>query len=488
MAKLALVSRYDAAQPSDYNPFPPASQSADAEVYAAGARLRDWARDLAKNSSIVKAVLDSRCTKGVGCGLRYEPMVRARRGADGKPGKLLEKLNAAIRQVHGDWSEAADVTGELSRAEVERAVWRDWDTAGEVFARKVYRGRTADRVGYQIQVIPSELVPYGWLSGAGRSATMGIERDDWGKPVRYWIYPYAPSSYVWAYAVPNLIPRAVPADEMVHLRRQGELGATRGITLFHAVILRISDVARFQESHRRAARASANLFASRNRSLDYIQPDDDAPPEYRGTMQNELDLTDLQMIDYLKPGESVNFHAPQHPNQNAVEFINQEHRIIAASCRVAFPWISNVFDNSFAAQRIGHVNAWEFIYEDRAHFVRDFALPAMYREPLKIAILEGRLPARELRRADPRTLYDVRVEGPVMASIDPESDRKSAQIDQEQGWESRYGNIRRFGRDPGQVDAEREQDDFVQPTKAATSPSSDNADGNNNSEEEPNQT
>ena len=84
-------ARYEAGFPSDYNASPPSAGSADSEIYAAGHRLRDWARYLAKNSSVVKAVLDARCAKGVGSGLRYEPMVRDRKGV------LLTDLSGKIR-------------------------------------------------------------------------------------------------------------------------------------------------------------------------------------------------------------------------------------------------------------------------------------------------------------------------------------------------------------------------------------------------------
>jgi lambda family phage portal protein len=252
------------------------------------------------------------------------------------------------------------------------------------------------------------------------------------------------------------MPRLV--RKIAHLRRQEEdLDSTRGVTLFHAVIFRASDIAEYQQSHRRAARASANLFASINRSLDYdpAQSPDDA--------QEPVSFADLQILDQLKQGESLNFHTPAHPNQNAPEFVNQELRQFAAATRVAFSWIAYVFDRAYAAQRTELVHAWEYITEDRAHFVRDFAYPLLYRDPLRQAVLEGRLPARELRKADPRSLYKCRIEGPVMPQIDPVKDRDSAQIDQEMGWDSRPAIIRRFGRDPVQVDLEREQDKFEQP-------------------------
>lgn len=475
-----IKARYEAGFPSDFNPSPPSARSADAEIYSAGARLRDWARYLAKNSAIVKAVLDARVAKGVGTGLNYQPMVRDRNG------KLLDKLNASIRRFHQDWSEAADVTGELSRQEVERLVWRDWDTVGEVFARRVYRGRTKDRIGYQLQMLSSEMVPYGFIDG--NRGVMGVDRDEWGAPQRYWVYPYAPQSVTWNYSLPSAQPVPVSAVDMCHLRRQEEMNATRGVTLFHAVIFRASDIAEYQQSHRRAARASANLFASINRSMDY-EPADEMTPEGSNatTAQRELNLLDLQLIDFLKTGESVNFHAPSHPNQNAVEFVNQELRQFAAACRVAFSWIAYVFDRAYAAQRTELVHAWEMINEDRAHFIRDFALPTLYRDPLRIALLEGRLPARELRKADPATLYDVRIEGPVMPSIDPVSDRKSAQIDQEQGWESRHGNIRRFGRDPAQVDAERDMDTFEQPSASAPEQPIDQSDNTGDQQKQDNE-
>jgi lambda family phage portal protein len=267
---------------------------------------------------------------------------------------------------------------------------------------------------------------------------------------------------------PQAEPQEIAAQQIKHLRRQEEMDATRGVTLFHAVIFRASDIAEYQQSHRRAARASANLFASINRSPDYEPGGESTPESYSATSgQNELNLFDLQILDYLKAGESVNFHTPSHPNQNAVEFVNQELRQFAAACRVAFSWIAYVFDRAYAAQRTELVHAWEMINEDRSQFIRDFAKPLLYIEPLRLAIADGRLPTRELRRADPETLFDVRIEGPVMPQIDPVKDKQAAALDQENGWESRHGNIRRFGRDPAQVDAEIAQDTFTPPAERA---------------------
>jgi capsid protein len=139
---------------------------------------------------------------------------------------------------------------------------------------------------------------------------------------------------------------------------------------------------------------------------------------------------------------------------------------------VAFSWIAYVFDRAYAAQRTEWIHVWDLICEDRAQFIRDFAFPLLYREPLRVALAEGRLPARELRKADPASLYAVRIEGPAMPTIDPVKDRQAAQIDQDYGWDSRPAIVRRFGREPTQVDAERAKDPF-KPAQPQSEPTPD---------------
>ena len=47
-----------------------------------------------------------------------------------------------------------------------------------------------------------------------------------------------------------------------------------------------------------------------------------------------------------------------------------------------------------------------------------------------------------------------------MPVIDPVKDREAFELDQENGWDARHGIMRKLGRNPADVDAERKQDDF----------------------------
>ena len=98
---------------------------------------------------------------------------------------------------------------------------------------------------------------------------------------------------------------------------------------------------------------------------------------------------------------------------------------------------------------------------DRSKFIEDFAREALYENVVTAARMANLLPAREMRRADPATLLDVRIEGPTMPVFDPVRERQAMELDQTHGWNSRQANIRRLGGQPHQVDAERAQDDLA---------------------------
>lgn len=441
-----IRARYEAGRPSPYHLPAPSSISQDGEIANAHPSLLNWARHLAANSSIIKAVLDSRVSNGIGCGLTYEPLVRDRSGA------LLSDVNDRIRRVLDNWRRSPDVTGELSGAEVERLSWRCWDTDGEIFVRRVVRRPRDNGLPYRVQLIESDLVPFGFVRN--NRVVQGVDKDDWGAPEIYHIYRRRPDDlFREARTTADLL--EIPADSINHLKRIVRPDQTRGITLIHAVVFRVADIAEFAQSHRLAARASADLFASVNRAPDW-QPQEDSSEE---SEPRNWDFEHLQILDNLQAGEAVNFHSPEHPNTNATEFLHEEMRQIAAGTRSSFSQVANVFDRAYAAQRLEITHAWRLVEQDRSQFISDLARPALYEAPLQWAITAGLI--KIPRKADPETIYDVRIDGPTMPTIDPVNDKKADLLDQENGWDSRPGIIRRRGRRPADVDAEREQDDAV---------------------------
>jgi len=385
-------------------------------------------------------------------------MVRDRKG------NLLPVINDAIRSIHAAWSRRVDTTGELTRAELERLVWRTWDVDGEAFVRRLLRraDNRRESLPYQLQILESDWIPF-YLTGEIDRAMLihGVEKDQWGRPVRYWVDPWMQDS-AWTQGrlvKPDKLTK-ITAEDIWHLKRTQRPNQTRGVTLFHSVIFRIADIAEFTQAHRLAARASADMYLAINRSADYDVNNPDS------TAARALDLEHLTVIDELHVGESATFLDPAHPNQNAVDFVREELRAIAAACDVEFSQIANVYDRSFAAQRMEGVYIWRKVERDRSKFIEDFAREALYENVVTAARMANLLPVREMRRADPATLLDVRIEGPTMPVFDPVKERQAMELDQTHGWNSRQANIRRLGRQPHQVDAELAQDDFPAPLAA----------------------
>lgn len=467
-----IVALYEGGKSSPYHLPPPQSLSEDAELHQAYPQLRNWARHLAGNSSLIIAVLGSRVSNIIGTGLVYEPLVRNRRG------ELLTKFNADIRRFHKRWRRSPDITGELSGGEMERLLCRAWDTDGEVFLRQVIR--RSPIIPYRVQVIESDLVPYS-LFGANKQIIQGVEKDDWGRPLRYHVYKRRPRDIYRGSATAAFVSGetvAIPAESMIHLKRVVRPDQTRGVTLLRGVIFRTADIAEYAQSHRLAARASADLFASINRSPDWQPSQSEDGTELP---ERNWQFEHLQLIDNLSSGESVNFHAPQHPNQSATEFLTEEMRQIAAGTHTGISQIAQIFDRAFAAQRMEWVTVWRFVEQARSQFVDDLARPALYERPLQWAIETGAV--KVPRTADPETLFDVRIEGPPMPVIDPVKDKQADALDQEYAWDSRLGIIRRRGRNPADVDAERASDDFIASAESMAVTNDDPDDSDEDTEE-----
>jgi len=313
---------------------------------------------------------------------------------------------------------------------------------------------------YRLQLLRPDWIPSNLTGNYNGRVVHGIRKDDWQRPLAY--YVDTNTQDIYTHPGVSFDPKdmlELPADQVWHLKRVQGINQTRGVTLLHPVIFRIADIAEFQQSHRLAARASADLWASINRSPDFDVPGSEVETDASGNSKRQWDFEHLQMIDGLAPGEAVNFHSPQHPNQSAVDFVREELRHIAAACDVGFSQIAQVFDSSYAAQRLEVVDTWRKVERDRSRFIDRFARSALYEQVVETARLSGRLPARALRRVDPETLFDVRIDGPTMPVIDPVKDRQAFVLDQENQWDSRHGIIRRMGRRPADVDAEIDNDD-----------------------------
>ncbi len=433
----ALTRAYEAAKTSAYRPRRGHVSSADASVYAAGDRLREFARYLDENHDLAIGILDDLVTNIVGEGIGVEFAVTT------TTGEPLERLNDELTSLWRDWWERPEVTGELSGPELERLVCRTWLRDGEVFVQHV-TGRAApygSAVPYALEPIEADFVPSDYDLNGFRQ---GVLKDNWGRPLSYAVYKSHPGD---AYALGGTLRpdiKYVSAQNLSHLKLAKRLHQTRGVTVLHGVLGRLDDLRDYEESERVAARVAAALTA-------YIKRSADLAPTESAESARSFEISPGMVWDNLQPGEEVGVINSERPNSALATFRMSQLRAAAAGTGTRGSAIARDFNGSYSSQR-------QELVEGTAHYRRlfsyeegQFYLPVVRRfvDASRLAGLV-RVPSN----ADLRTLYHPELRMPALPWIDPKKEIEAAGLAVEYGFRSRRQVIRDLGGDPREVDAQ----------------------------------
>jgi hypothetical protein len=89
---------------------------------------------------------------------------------------------------------------------------------------------------------------------------MGVEVDEWQRPVAYWLYPRHPGDYTIASTAPSNTWQRVPADEVIHIAMFDRPMQTRGVPWLHAAMIKLRHTGGFEEALIVKARASASVM------------------------------------------------------------------------------------------------------------------------------------------------------------------------------------------------------------------------------------
>ena len=102
---------------------------------------------------------------------------------------------------------------------------------------------------------------YTGIEQNGNRVRMGVEVDEWSRPVAYHFLNYHPGDYQFVNNNLNVKRRTrVPADEIIHLYSVDRPGQTRGVTAFASAIMRLNNLKGFEEAEIIAARASSAMM------------------------------------------------------------------------------------------------------------------------------------------------------------------------------------------------------------------------------------
>jgi lambda family phage portal protein len=357
--------------------------SADSEILSALRPLRNRSRDLCRNNDYAKGAVRTIVNNVVGQGIKLQSQVRKQRGQ-----AYDDRTNEQIEEAWVEWGDAlyCHTAGRLCFSDIERLLVRSLVESGEVLIRIVRRSFGGSPIPLALEIIESDQLcdDYSVGQGTGGKIRMGVEVDDWQRPIGYWLYPYHPGDYQFSqsYADGRLL--RIPADEILHLFLCDRPGQTRGIPWFHAALMRLRNMGGYEEAELIAARAQAAV-------MGFIQTADGDNLSQGVEAGNRLYNLEPGAIEVLAPGETFAGFAPTRPNQGFDPFVRMMLRGVAASLGLSYESLSRDYSNtSYSSARTSLIEE-----RDNYRILQDWLIKNLHKRIFKIwlqsAVLSGRL-------------------------------------------------------------------------------------------------
>ena len=355
--------------------------TADEEIRGNLKRLRGRCRELERNNDYVRRYLDgleNNVLGAHGIGLQMKIM--------DQPGHPDRFANSAIEQAWNTWGKAANCTptGKMTWRDLQRLTLRSCARDGDVLVRMV-RGYN-NPFGFVLQIIEADRLDseYNQTLPGGNEVRMGVESDQYGKPVAYHILETHPGdTYSSSYGKRQRI----PANEILHIFNQERISQTRGVPWMVSAMTRLQQLAGYEEAEVVAARVSSCKMGwlLKENSEGYTGEED--PADLNVLMEAEPGT-----IEELPSGMKFQEWNPSHPTTAYKDFVKTCLRGISAGLGVSYNMLANDLEGvNYSSIRAG-------VLEEREHFKKvqqwftDTLVGPVFESWLESSILANQFP------------------------------------------------------------------------------------------------
>lgn len=438
-----VIQAYQAAQVTRTHKPKRNGRSADHSLQRDGRSMREQCRALEEDHDIVTGMYDrmeERVVGGPGISVEPLPLDYA--------GNVHADFAATIKAAWSEWSLSPEVSGELTRPQMERLVCRTWLRDGEALAQMIMGNvpgyQHLHKVPFALELLEPDYLPWEY-NDLSKGIAQGVERNEWRRVRAYHLYKRHPGDMLVDGLAQNT--KRVPAEQMIHIAHRKRIGQNRGVPLLHAVITRLADIKDYEESERVAARISAALGM-------YIKKGspDDYTPMPNSTGERSIPIKAGMIYDGLRPGEEVGMFESNRPNTYLEPFRAGQLKAVAAGTRGTFSSVARSYDGTYSAQRQELVEG-QLGYDLLQHEFIDYWCRPVYRKWLEIAIVSGQVVVPP--GVDPDTIFSAVYQGPVMPWINPVHEATAWQLLVEAGFADEAEVSRARGRDPAELKRSR---------------------------------
>jgi lambda family phage portal protein len=265
---------------------------------------------------------------------------------------------------------------------------------------------------------------------------MGIEVDEWGRPVAYHINEKHPSDLGG-----SLLRTRIPADQILHLYDPERINQTRGITWFHPCMVELRMLGGYVEAELVAARTGAAKmgFLKHTDASSFEEPNDDA--KYR------IDA-EPGVIEQLPPGLEFQAWSPEHPSNAFPMFVKAMLRFVASSMGVSYNALAADLEGvNYSSMRSGLLierDQWKMCQS----MMKEQLLQPIFESWISMALLAGAL---VLDSRDPSKFLEGKWEPRGWMWVDPLKDVQSSILAIGAGLDSRDRIIAEQGGDVEEV-------------------------------------
>lgn len=393
---LAAVGGYEGAGGSSGSLFnwSPAGVSADAASIASLPSLRARSRDLIRNAPIATGAINTVATSVVGQGLKPKPEIDA--SALGFTDDRAAEWEASALREFNLWakSQEADVTRTQNFYGLQDLVLRSCMESGDVFAVKRFLPRPGSPYALKIQVVEADRVSNPNRKPDRPWLIQGVEIDDNGAPLSYFISDKHPGTYLargglkWE----RILAFGVNSGmrQVMHLYDRLRPGQTRGVPYLAPVITKLRELARYSDAEITAAVVNA-CFAITLKT-DNVEGMNLTDTNSKDGKDESINLTEPGQLVELGLNESLENFESKRPNTAFDPFVQAILRQVGVALELPFELLIKHFTASYSASRAALLEANKFFKKRRAFLSGGFCTP-FYEALITEAVAVGRLDA-----------------------------------------------------------------------------------------------
>jgi lambda family phage portal protein len=384
--------------------------SADQEIKGSLRILRGRARELSRNNAVAKSYLKILVSNVIGeRGIGYQPLVRNNND------ELNKTFNDKIEKAWCEWSQKGNCTvdGKWSMRQVQALALQTVATDGEIFIRMVPGFDNKYRFALQL-IDPDQVDPlfyrYRSEGNNGRNSNeirLGVEVDEWGRPVAYHVNPAHPSDLGG-----SLLRERIPAQYVLHLYDPLRVQQTRGIPWFTPAMLEMRMVGGYMEAELVASRVGAAKmgFFEHVDAVGFEAQNDDAHYTLEGSPGT---------FETLPPGLKLSEWKPEHPANAFPAFIKAAIRFIAGALGVSYNALASDLEGvNYSSMRSGLLierDQWKICQS----FLKEGFMAPVFANWMSMALLSGEL---KLDSRDPSRFLEGKWESRGWPWVDPLKD------------------------------------------------------------------